>query len=184
MVATRAERVLEAQYQDAVRQRIDDVYGAFVTALAARQTVRYATQSVKGLGNLKELNEQRYQKGVISLGELNAVQNQVPERAARPGRCRGSLPQGQAGSGIAHEPHSPMRSLRSSCGGRSGSGASATACSTTLKKSQRRSVPTSSRSGSAFAGPKPTSGWPEPMPSATCTFSGNPIRSRTIPLTA
>ena len=30
VVATRAEKVLEALYQDAVRQRIDDVYGAFV----------------------------------------------------------------------------------------------------------------------------------------------------------
>jgi cobalt-zinc-cadmium efflux system outer membrane protein len=73
VVARRAERVLEAQYQDAVRQRIDEVYGAFVNALASRQTVRYATESVQGLGNLRTLNEQRYQKGVISLGELNAV---------------------------------------------------------------------------------------------------------------
>ncbi len=30
VVATRAERVLEAMFQEAVRQRIDDVYGAFV----------------------------------------------------------------------------------------------------------------------------------------------------------
>jgi outer membrane protein, heavy metal efflux system len=73
MVATRAERVLEALYQDAIRQRIDEIYGAFVTALAARQTVRYATESVDALGKIRVLNEQRYKKGVISLGELNAV---------------------------------------------------------------------------------------------------------------
>ena len=47
-VATRAERVLEAYYQDAVRQRIDDVYDAYVTALAARQTVRYAKPASRG----------------------------------------------------------------------------------------------------------------------------------------
>jgi outer membrane protein, heavy metal efflux system len=77
MVATRAERVLEALYQDAIRQRIDDVYGAFVIALAARQTVRYARESVDGLGKLRVLNEQRYEKGVISIGELSAIRNKV-----------------------------------------------------------------------------------------------------------
>lgn len=77
MVATRAERVLEALYQDAIRQRIDDVYGAFVIALAARQTVRYARESVDGLSKLRVLNEQRYEKGVISIGELSAIRNKV-----------------------------------------------------------------------------------------------------------
>jgi cobalt-zinc-cadmium efflux system outer membrane protein len=73
MVASRAERVLEAQYQDAVRQRIDDVYGAFVTALAARQTLRYATSSVKGLADLTARNEARFLKGDISQGDLNRI---------------------------------------------------------------------------------------------------------------
>ena len=70
---TRAERVLEALYQDAIRQRIDDVYGAYVMALAARQTVVYAKKSVARLGELRTLTEQRYEKKYISLGELNAV---------------------------------------------------------------------------------------------------------------
>ena len=73
VVASRAERVLEAQYQDAVRQRIDDVYGAFVTALAARQTLRYASESVKGLEKLAAANEQRFLKGDISQGDLNQI---------------------------------------------------------------------------------------------------------------
>ncbi len=73
LVASRAERVLEALYQDAVRQRIDDVYGDYVLALAARQTVRYATESVEGLRKLKALTEERHKKGAISLGEFNAV---------------------------------------------------------------------------------------------------------------
>jgi len=73
MVATRAERVLEALYQDAIRQRIDDVYGAFVTALAARQTVRYAQASVKGYVDLRARNEQLFQKGAESQGDLNVV---------------------------------------------------------------------------------------------------------------
>jgi outer membrane protein, heavy metal efflux system len=73
MVATRAERVLEALYQDAVRQRIDDIYGAFVTALAVRQTVRYAKQSADRLVDIVEQNEKRFLKGDISQGELNEV---------------------------------------------------------------------------------------------------------------
>jgi outer membrane protein, heavy metal efflux system len=73
MVATRAERVLEALYQDAVRQRIDDIYGAFVTALAVRQTVRYAKQSADRLVDIVDRNEKRLLKGDISQGDLNQV---------------------------------------------------------------------------------------------------------------
>jgi cobalt-zinc-cadmium efflux system outer membrane protein len=71
VVAVRAERVLEAQYQDAVRQRIDDVYGAYVNALAARQAVRYAIQSVKGLNILVAATEDLHRRGQITLAELN-----------------------------------------------------------------------------------------------------------------
>ncbi len=73
LVATRAEHVLEALYQDAIRQRIDDVYGAYVTALANRQTVRYAKNSVKGLVELTEQNQQKFQGGDISKGVFSAV---------------------------------------------------------------------------------------------------------------
>ena len=41
--------MLEAQYQDAVRIEIDNLYTAFVNVLAARETVRYARASVAGL---------------------------------------------------------------------------------------------------------------------------------------
>jgi outer membrane protein, heavy metal efflux system len=73
VVATRAEKVLEALFQDAVRQRIDDVFGAFVGALAARQTVRYANASVKGLDVFLEKNEGLFEKGAISQIEINSV---------------------------------------------------------------------------------------------------------------
>jgi outer membrane protein, heavy metal efflux system len=72
-VASQAERVMEALYQDAVRQRIDDVYGAFVTALAARQTVRYAKQSADRYVEVESANEERFKKGDISLADLNQV---------------------------------------------------------------------------------------------------------------
>jgi len=83
VVASRAEKVLEAFYQDAVRNRIDDVYGAFVIALGARQTVRYAVQSVKGLERLTALTVDLNQKGQIPLSDLNLVKNKL--RIARLG---------------------------------------------------------------------------------------------------
>jgi cobalt-zinc-cadmium efflux system outer membrane protein len=83
LVAVRAERVLEAQYQDAVRGRIDDVYGGYVNLLAARQTVRYATASVRGLERMFGLTRDLYQKGQIPISDLNLVQ--IKLRVARLG---------------------------------------------------------------------------------------------------
>jgi cobalt-zinc-cadmium efflux system outer membrane protein len=81
LLATRAEKVLEAQYQEAVRQRIDDVYDAYVLgALAARQTLRYSRTSVKGLETLYSKYQQLYSKSNISgvsLGDLNTVKIQL-----------------------------------------------------------------------------------------------------------
>jgi cobalt-zinc-cadmium efflux system outer membrane protein len=76
-VAARAQKVLEAQYQDAVRQRIDDVYGAYVTALNARQTLLYAEQSVRVLDQLRERTEQLFKGGQANKVELDRVENQL-----------------------------------------------------------------------------------------------------------
>jgi len=81
LVATRAKSVLEAQYQDAVRQTIDDVYSAFVDSLAAWQTVRYAERSVEGLDALLSRTQQLYSRGAVSLSDLNRVKVQL--RTAR-----------------------------------------------------------------------------------------------------
>jgi len=77
IVAARAEKVLEAQYQDAVRQRIDDVYGAYVATLGARQTLRYAELSVKGLTRLEERTRQLQERGSVATSDLNRVQIQL-----------------------------------------------------------------------------------------------------------
>ncbi len=74
-VTTRAEKVLEALYQDAVRQRIDDVYTGFVSALNARQTMLYSQKSVSGLGELKARTEQLYKNKQVTLLELDRVEN-------------------------------------------------------------------------------------------------------------
>jgi cobalt-zinc-cadmium efflux system outer membrane protein len=76
-VATRAERVLEAQYQEVVRQRIDDVYDAFVAALSKRQLRRYAQRSVEGLEVLAARTEQLFNRGLISRSDFIKVNNQL-----------------------------------------------------------------------------------------------------------
>jgi cobalt-zinc-cadmium efflux system outer membrane protein len=82
-VATRAEKVLEAQFQDATRNRIDDIYGAYVTALGARQTVRYANDSVVGYDKLVVLTKELHDAGQVPLADLNLVTNKL--RIARLG---------------------------------------------------------------------------------------------------
>jgi cobalt-zinc-cadmium efflux system outer membrane protein len=82
-VAARARKVLEAQYQDAVRNRIDDVYGAFVTALNTRQTLLYAQRSADVLGQLQERTERLYQAGNANRVERDRAENQ--SRIARLG---------------------------------------------------------------------------------------------------
>ncbi|MHB1557478.1 MAG: TolC family protein [Isosphaeraceae bacterium] len=76
-MAAHAEKVLEAQYQDAVRQRIDDVYSAYVTALAARQTLRYARESVRGLTSLEARTRELYRSLSVSEAEWNRVRIQL-----------------------------------------------------------------------------------------------------------
>ena len=53
---------LEAQYQDAVRLQINNLYTAFVDVLAARETVRYAEASVKGLDKVLQVTQRLYER--------------------------------------------------------------------------------------------------------------------------
>jgi cobalt-zinc-cadmium efflux system outer membrane protein len=177
-VATRAEKVLEAQFQDAIRNRIDDVYGAYVTALGARQTVRYAEQSVIGLSRLTELTRQLYERGQVPEADLNLVENKlrIARLGARDARAsfRGArldlgslmnLPVQEASDmklAGKIEVHPPLRPRSTSCG-----------------SSRWRTGPISPRTGWASRGPTPTFGWPRPTPTATCISSGSPIPSRT-----
>ncbi len=75
-VATRAQRVLEAQFQDAVRIEIDNIYTAWVDVLAARETIRYAQASVSGLGEVLKRTESLLQHKEITEADLARVQGQ------------------------------------------------------------------------------------------------------------
>ncbi len=76
-VASRAVKVIEALYQDAVRQRIDDVYGAYVAALNARQMMRYADASVKGLRILSDRTERLFRGGGVNRVDYDRVRVQL-----------------------------------------------------------------------------------------------------------
>ena len=152
-----------------------------------RRVKRFATpsQSVEGLEQLTDANEQLHEKGQISQGDLNLVKNKL--RTARLGSrdAEAAVPQGQARSGIAHEPHARRDRGDSSCAGRSAivapppPPARRAAEDRPGRPARRRLVP-----ARRLSGPRPTSGWPGPTLTATSTSSGSPIRSRTTPPTA
>ncbi len=74
--ASRALRVTESQYQDAVRIEINNVYTAYVDVLSARQTQRYAKASVDGLAGLIRATELLYEKDMASRADVTQIQSQ------------------------------------------------------------------------------------------------------------
>lgn len=74
--AALALRVTEAQYQNAVRIEINNLYIAFVDVLAARQTVRYTKASMAGLGVLLQKTQLLYDKDIASRADVNEVKTQ------------------------------------------------------------------------------------------------------------
>ena len=75
-VAEQAKRVLEAQYQDAVRLQIDNLYTAYIDVLAARQALRVARTGLAGLAQVVKTTRDLVQKGIQPRTELDRVQIQ------------------------------------------------------------------------------------------------------------
>ena len=73
-VARQARRVTEAQYQDAVRIQIDNVYTAYVDILAARETLRYARAAREGLEELNRITRIFREKGTRTIADEKRVQ--------------------------------------------------------------------------------------------------------------
>ena len=78
--ANRALKVVEAQYQDAVRLAIGNLYGAFVDVLTARAAVRYMQASLKGNDEYVRVTEGLYRSKTATSGR----------RRSRPSRSRRS----------------------------------------------------------------------------------------------
>jgi cobalt-zinc-cadmium efflux system outer membrane protein len=95
MVAQQARRVLDAQYQDAVRLEIDNLYTAFVDVLDAREAVRYGRASLEGLNQALKTTEQQYARQLVpqsdvesaaiqrDAGELSLEQAETAQRQAK-----------------------------------------------------------------------------------------------------
>jgi cobalt-zinc-cadmium efflux system outer membrane protein len=75
--AQRAKRVLEAQYQDAVRQGIDNIYSAYVDVLQARGAVKFGEVGVTGLRNVRAQIEALYRKGEKPITDVNRTDLQL-----------------------------------------------------------------------------------------------------------
>jgi len=74
IVATHAKSVLQAQYQDAVRLQIDNLYTAFSDVLGARETIRFATAAREGLQILLERTRGMHKKGTRTIAEVSRIE--------------------------------------------------------------------------------------------------------------
>jgi cobalt-zinc-cadmium efflux system outer membrane protein len=74
--ASQAMRVVEAQYQDATRVEIQNVYTAYVDVLSARQIARYAKASVDGFDRLIRATTLLYERDISSRADVSQVKSQ------------------------------------------------------------------------------------------------------------
>jgi cobalt-zinc-cadmium efflux system outer membrane protein len=74
--ATAVRRIVEAQFQDAIRLMIANVGIAYVNAQAARETLRYAETGLRGLDQLLAASEQLGPKGERTRADINRIRAQ------------------------------------------------------------------------------------------------------------
>ncbi|MDG3008163.1 TolC family protein [Paludisphaera mucosa] len=77
--AVKAKRVTEAQFQDAVRLQIDNLYTAYVDVVAAEETLRYSRAYAAGITKLLNLNRELLEKGQITESTTDALGAQVEQ---------------------------------------------------------------------------------------------------------
>ncbi len=73
VVAAQAERVIEAQYQDAVRIDLDKMYMTYLDVIAARETLRFAVASRDGLRQVMRLAEQQFENQQLAQTEVDRI---------------------------------------------------------------------------------------------------------------
>lgn len=81
--AAAAVKVLEAQYQNAVRLAIADLYNSFLQVVIARETVRYSEASLAGAERLMQAAQLQFEKRSITRPEMLNVS--IQRNAARLG---------------------------------------------------------------------------------------------------
>jgi cobalt-zinc-cadmium efflux system outer membrane protein len=75
--AVRAAKTIEAQYQDAVRQTIDNLYSAYVDVLQARRTIAFSQASLTGLKGALEATIDLFNRGQKTEGDVRKLRIQV-----------------------------------------------------------------------------------------------------------
>ncbi len=80
-VATQARRVVEAQYQDAVRLQIDNLSNAYLAVLAARETVRYARAGLEGIERVLAASRVLGKFGNRTSADVASIQSQREQSA-------------------------------------------------------------------------------------------------------
>ncbi len=88
IAAERVVDVVSAQYQDAARIQVDNLYTAFVSVIAARETLRFADVSIVGLGKQLGYYEFLFRKSNVTLPELLRARKLLD--SARVGRMQAS----------------------------------------------------------------------------------------------
>jgi cobalt-zinc-cadmium efflux system outer membrane protein len=78
-VARAAKRTLEAQFQDAVRQQIDNLYTAFVDVAAAELTLTFSETYLKGVSRLLTVNEKLFTELQIPEDPVFALRAQLEQ---------------------------------------------------------------------------------------------------------
>jgi cobalt-zinc-cadmium efflux system outer membrane protein len=73
-VAVRAKEVIEAQYQDAVRLQVDNLYTAWIDVLATRETIRYLEASLESLADLLGATQALREQGSAIPSDVNRIE--------------------------------------------------------------------------------------------------------------
>ncbi len=118
LVASRAKRVLEAQYQDAVRMRIDEFYSAFVDIAAGAADGPLHAEERRGARAGLPRHQAALREGGAEAGRGPPCADRVGEGEGRAARRRGAVPQDQARPGHLPEPAPRRGRRRWRCGGR------------------------------------------------------------------
>jgi cobalt-zinc-cadmium efflux system outer membrane protein len=79
IAAEKAKRVTEAQFQNAVRLQIDNLYTAYVDVVAAEETLRFSRAYADGITKLLNLNLELLKKGQITEATTEALRAQVEQ---------------------------------------------------------------------------------------------------------
>jgi len=75
--ALKATKTIEAQYQDAVRQTIDNLYSAYVDVLQARRTIEFSSASLTGLQGSLKATEDLVKRGEKKESDARKIRIQV-----------------------------------------------------------------------------------------------------------